>query len=343
MGIKLLLLSAVIMAVLYGAFSEPPDTRPLENPLSDEFIEHINSLNTTWKAGRNFRSDIPISHFRRLMGVRQNVNYRLPTRYHGFDDIQIPDEFDARKQWSNCPTLREIRDQGSCGSCWAFGAVEAMSDRMCIHSKGRIHFHFSAEDLVTCCTNCGDGCNGGIPGVAWNYWVQNGIVSGGAYDSDQGCQPYEIAPCEHHVNGTRPPCSEGGDTPKCVKKCEKDYDVDYQSDLHFGHVACTLGNDVRQIQAEIMRNGPVEADFTVYSDFLQYRSGVYKHEVGQQLGLHAIKILGWGVDKESGLPYWICANSWNYDWGDNGFFKILRGVDHIGIESFISSGLPKMV
>ena len=44
--------------------------------------------------------------------------------------------------------------------------------------------------------------------------------------------------------------------------------------------------------------------------------GVYKHVSGSPLGGHAIKILGWGV--EDGIPYWLCANSWNTDWGDNG-------------------------
>merc|ERR1712062_801708 len=54
---------------------------------------------------------------------------------------------------------------------------------------------------------------------------------------------------------------------------------------------------------------------------------------------HAIRILGWG--EENGTPYWLVANSWNYDWGDNGTFKILRGSDHCGIESSVVAGLPQ--
>jgi len=60
-----------------------------------------------------------------------------------------------------------------------------MSDRVCIHSNGTVHFHFSAEDLVSCCASCGFGCNGGFPGAAWSYWVRKGIVSGGSYNSHQ--------------------------------------------------------------------------------------------------------------------------------------------------------------
>lgn len=49
---------------------------------------------------------------------------------HNLKDEELPENFDSRENWPKCPTIQEIRDQGSCGSCWAFGAVEAMSDRV---------------------------------------------------------------------------------------------------------------------------------------------------------------------------------------------------------------------
>lgn len=67
-------------------------------------------------------------------------------------------------------------------------------------------------------------------------------------------------------------------------------------------------------------------------------SGVYKHVAGKVLGGHAIRILGWGVENDT--PYWLVANSWNNDWGDHGFFKILRGSDECGIEGQINAGIP---
>jgi cathepsin B len=69
-----------------------------------------------------------------------------------------------------------------------------------------------------------------------------------------------------------------------------------------------------------MTNGPVEVLFYVYEDFYSYKSGVYKHVTGDDLGGHAVKLLGWGV--ENGEPYWLCANSWGTGFGENGFFKI---------------------
>lgn len=87
-----------------------------------------------------------------------------------------------------------------------------------------------------------------------------------------------------------------------------------------------------------MTNGPCEASMDVYADFETYRTGVYSHSTGSYLGGHAIKLLGWGT--ENGTPYWYLANSWNDSWGDNGYFKILRGSDECGIESGIVCGMP---
>jgi cathepsin B len=58
-----------------------------------------------------------------------------------------------------------------------------------------------------------------------------------------------------------------------------------------------------------MTNGPVEGAFTVYADFPSYKNGVYQYTSGDELGGHAIKILGWGT--ENGTPFWLVANSWN--------------------------------
>merc|ERR1719348_2710580 len=310
--------------------------------LSDHFIERLNDANSTWTAGRNFHPETSHQYLRTLMGVLPDAHLHLPPQLETLGDPQdLPTTFDPRTAWPDCPTIKEIRDQGGCGSCWAFGAVTAMSDRICIHSKGEQHAHVSSENLLSCCYSCGFGCNGGFPGAAWSYWTRKGLVSGGTYHSNQGCQPYQITPCEHHVNGSRLPCSEGGTTPKCHKYCEnEEYQVNYDEDKTFGESSYSIKRDEKQIQLELLNNGPVEGAFTVFEDFPNYKSGVYQHVAGQPLGGHAIRILGWGEEK--GTPYWLVANSWNYDWGDKGTFKILRGEDHCGIESGVVAGMPKI-
>ena len=92
---------------------------------------------------------------------------------------------------------------------------------------------------------------------------------------------------------------------------------------------------VDNIKQDIFSYGTATAAFTVYEDFLTYKSGVYQHTSGNALGGHAIKVIGWGNEK--GEDYWLCVNSWNRTWGDNGTFKIKQGDS--GINGQMHAGL----
>jgi len=137
--------------------------------LSQEMIDYINNVDTTWKAGPSFPGRDE-KYIRKLCGVRE-WDRKLPEKK--ITPLEaIPDEFDSRTNWPNCPSLRDIRDQADCGSCWvsspimccrsvwfclvqAFGAVEAMSDRYCIAFQ--MHVNISAADMNSCCMTCGNG------------------------------------------------------------------------------------------------------------------------------------------------------------------------------------------
>lgn len=314
-------------------------------PLSSQMYHYINvKMNATWRAGPTKFNQWSMASIKRLMGVpiwhMGEVTRHLDVVEHKFGDL--PENFDSREQWPDCPTIKEIRDQGNCGSCWAISAVEAMSDRVCVASKTQVQTHLSTEDMVSCCHTCGFGCNGGFPQMAWEYFKRTGICTGGNYQSNQGCKPYSIAECEHHVNGTRPPCQGESHTPKCKNTCiNSDYNVPYTKDKAFGSTVYTVKTDEAQIQQEIMTNGPVQTAFTVYEDFLSYTSGIYEHKTGASVGGHAVKIIGWGVEND--VPYWLIANSWNTDWAENGLFRIVRGKNHCGIEESVVAGAPKLI
>jgi len=83
-----------------------------------------------------------------------------------------------------------------------------------------------------------------------------------------------------------------------------------------------------------MEGGPVETAFTVYEDFENYAGGIYQHTTGSIAGGHAAKFVGWG--QENGVKYWKLANSWNPHWGEDGYFRILRGENHCGIEDEVT-------
>jgi len=329
-----------LLALICVAFGKPSD---LHNPLFQNLIDEINNKPTTWKAGHNFGKNVDYKYLKNLCGTFLDDQNRdaFPVKEFSEWELQdLPESFDSRETWGDiCPSTKEVRDQGNCGSCWAFGAVEAFTDRICIASKGAKQPHISAEDLLSCCGFwCGMGCNGGYLGGAWNYFKQHGCVTGGQYNTNQGCQPYKIQACEHHTTGHLQPCSGDSPTPRCEKTCRDGYNVTFSNDKHYLKEKYTISSNPQKIMAEIMTNGPVEGAFTVYADFPNYKSGVYQHESGSALGGHAIKILGWGV--EDGTPYWLVANSWNPDWGDKGFFKIKRGNNECGIEGSITAGTP---
>jgi len=312
-------------------------------------IEAINTGNYGWTAAESSRfHDATLDHVSKLCGSvlkGEEGYYQLPERsYSEFEGILVPESFDARDNWGNCPSIGTIRDQSSCGSCWAFGSTEAFEDRHCIHTN--VSKLFSTEDTVGCCGifNCAFsmGCNGGQPSGAWHWFTTTGVVTGGLY-SDIGkettCKPYTLAPCAHHVKSPKyAPCPEQEyKTPKCTKTCSEDkYAVSYKEDKVKAAKSFSVSG-VDSIMKEIMTNGPVTGTFSVYSDFPTYSSGVYTKSAGASfLGGHAIKIMGWGT--EGGVDYWLVANSWNDTWGDKGTFKIKKGDDECGIEDQISAG-----
>ncbi|KAI1711478.1 papain family cysteine protease domain-containing protein [Ditylenchus destructor] len=154
------------------------------------------------------------------------------------------------------------------------------------------------------------------------------IVSGSNFTKQEGCKPFTFLPCKYNLNSTA----------KCVNKCQAGYSRAYDEDKYYGLKAYAVDNNVQAIQNELYKNGPLEISFEVYEDFLNYQGGIYFHKAGKLVGGHAAKLIGWSEENE--VPYWTVANSWSTDWGEGGFFRIIRGQDECGIESGVVGGLP---
>lgn len=335
-------------------WGEVVDEETLAQPVhsDDEITAHNGKSDSTWTAGRNSMFEgATLKDIKRRLGTLQQTDQSqwLPHKAPDYV-LDLPEEFDWRTdpRAAKCPSLKEIRDQADCGSCWAFGSVEAMTDRRCIASAGKDQTHLSAED-VTSCDHLGDmGCNGGVPSTAYTYYRTSGVVDGGNYGDKSGCYSYQLAPCSHHSVSKLPNCSAKIEkTPKCENSKCIDNGKSWSASKHHGQAGYSVckhggnGTCAEQMRQEIYQNGPITGMFFVHKSFESYKSGVYKAGSilkDPMLGGHAIKIMGYG--NENGAPYWLVANSWNNDWGDNGFFKIDRGHNQCQIENSMINGGP---
>jgi len=262
---------------------------------AESIVETVNNDPTsTWVA-----IDYPSSVITRAKFLARLGTF-VPSSEEVISEISnaLPENFDAREEWGSL--ILPVRDQGSCGSCWAFSVTETIGDRMRI--IGCDNNHISPQDCVSCDTT-NLACNGGYMDRAWNWAKNKGITT-------EECMPYT---------------SGSGRVPACPSKCTNG------SDIVRYPIKSWKQCNAQVMAEEIIANGPISVAFTVYQDFMNYKSGIYVHKTGGIAGGHAVICIGWGI--EDGVKYWTCQNSWGPAWGEKGHFRILRGSNHCGIEA----------
>ena len=112
----------------------------------------------------------------------------------------------------------------------------------------------------------------------------------------------------------------------------------FLSSKHFVGDYYSVPADETAIMQEIMTHGPIQTGMLVFDSFANYTSGIYNASSGKWLGMHSIKMLGWG--EENGTPYWLLANSWTRDWGEDGYFRIVRGHGDCEVKDMGHAGIP---
>merc|ERR1711981_1122894 len=240
--------------------------------LDDAIVEQVNSNPlSTWNATRSVRFEgLTIAQARAMMGAMSHGLADLPHIVH--DDATIaatPSSFDPRVSRKSC--TGPVLDQAFCGSCWAFGATEAASDRLCISKGSNATFlQLAPLDLTSCDSGFfsgENGCQGGQLSGAWNYAKKTGLVT-------EKCLPYlkseggPVPTCDP----TAQPClpeSKFIKTPRCPKKCVDG--SDWSGNKH--KLKNVYSVPASQLMAELVKNGPVESAFTVFADFVHYKRG----------------------------------------------------------------------
>ena len=282
------------------------DGVPEQLAVSATGVEAVNQQKLGWTAvlkqeheGRRVKDfgmgDVPLSE-----EERKAFYVELDTT-----DFTPPDAYDARDIDAGqvpCKAFNPL-DQGSCGSCYAFSSATAFSARLCRFNPSSLGNIVVSPQQFLDCTN---GCDGGNAIAVYQSLVAIPNV-------ELWCDPY---------TQTKQTCNS---------ICSIGNKVTGQP----GSVRTVGGagpNGVLQMQLELIRGGPGVVSFLVTNDFFSYSSGVYTPSPSASpVGGHAVALVGWGVD--SGKPYWIVQNSWGPGWGENGFFRIVRGQDACSIES----------
>jgi C1A family cysteine protease len=263
----------------------------------------LNGRSETWQAGETAMTALPDEEFKRRLGATPppgttlaQIEATAALRRAGIQaerrDVTAPAAYDWRNV-SGKNFITDIKDQGACGSCVAFGVCAMMEGTLRAQSNDPdLAIDLSEAHLFYCHgREQGHTCDTGwIPDEALQTCKDVGIV-------DEGCYPYTAG--DQNCTG------------RCSNWQERVHKV---TDFH-------LVSATADMKAWLSTKGPLTACFIVYDDFRYYRSGVYHHASGEQLGGHCVSIVGY--DDNAGC--WICKNSWGAGWGENGFFKIGYG------------------
>jgi C1A family cysteine protease len=193
--------------------------------------------------------------------------------------------------WCELGACSPVKDQGQCGSCWAFSTTGSIEGAYYLKNKELVSF--SEQQLVDCSTE-NAGCNGGLMDYAFDWVENNALCSETDY-------PYMAQ--DSFCKGT---C-------KGVTKISSFVDV-----LPNFEPALLSAIAITPVSVAI------EADQSV---FQFYRSGVISTKsCGTNLD-HGVLLTGYGTDLTTGLDYWKVKNSWGSGWGDNGFVLLQRNMN----------------
>ena len=150
------------------------------------------------------------------------------------------------------------------------------------------------------------------------------------YITDETCSVYRA---RGHDNGID--CSSSLMCKKCLP-LEPCFIPDTYPEYHIDEFGPAVGEDA--MMREIYYRGPIACGCAVTLELEDYKGGIFNDTTLNMDITHDVSVVGFGV--ENGVKYWVVRNSWGANWGENGFFRLVRGVNNLNIESNCSYAVP---
>ncbi|KAM4098675.1 hypothetical protein ACJW30_07G096100 [Castanea mollissima] len=254
--------------------------------------EHNTKENPTYKLGLNRFADLTNEEYRSMfLGTKMDRKGMLSGTKSDRYAYQSGEELPESVDWREKGAVVDVKDQGQCGSCWAFSTIGAVEGINKIVTGDLISL--SEQELVDCDQTYNQGCNGGLMDYAFQFIINNGGI-----DSEED-YPYKArdGSCDPNRRNARVVTIDGyEDVPT---------------------------NDEKALMKAVA-NQPVSVAIEAGGRAFQlYDSGIFTGLCGTQLD-HGVVAVGYGT--ENGVDYWLVRNSWGSDWGEKGYIKLERNV-----------------
>jgi C1A family cysteine protease len=295
---------AALVVLLFGSSLTYADSEELEQ------IRHaIKVKKAKWHANKTSVSELSMKEKRNRLGGDEFEDL-MAESLSSQETAPIPvlEGAPATFDWRNLEGISyvtPVKNQGSCGSCWAFATTAGLESQVMM-ATGGMPIDLSEQILVSC-SGVGS-CSGGSSAAASSFIRDTGLPL-------ESCLQY---------TATNNLCSNA-----CLN-----WENDTQS-INEWHPASANINDIRNA---VYSYGPVIATMYVYNDFYSYRSGVYSYATGSYVGAHAVLVVGYDDIQQA----FIVKNSWGSGWGEAGYFMIsydeVGGTSRFGYSTMVYDG-----
>lgn len=259
-----------------------------------ERIKYHNSLNKSYKLGENQFTDENLLILKK--NLFQNTFYPQDRLYK----LIKSGEYKSRLFWDDYVT--PVKNQGQCGSCWAFSAVGAIESLLSIQRNETLE-NLSEQQLIDCSSR-NNGCNGGLMHLAFEDVQEMG---GLALEKDY---PYI------------------GQKSECLIFPRKNLDGFSYRFIEPNNLSAML--------LAIQENPLCVAIAADSFEFMFYKEGIFDYDENPELRLsHAVLLTGYDLTNE---PYWKLKNSWSTDWGENGYMRLKMKDEEgvIGVNRYVT-------